>query len=96
MAARITLATVNNELARRGSQTLLTKGPGYYYFRTGEADDWLDRTVPVTRLSALTLEQWIGEFERLKKVNQENMGTGKAVPVGPGQGPTRRRTPKDR
>ncbi len=49
MAARITLKTVNNELARRGHEVLLTTGPGYFYFQTGQAADWLDRTVPVRR-----------------------------------------------
>jgi len=39
------------------------------YFWKGEANDWLDRTVNVPKVSSLTLEQWIDEFNRLKKVN---------------------------
>jgi hypothetical protein len=31
--------------------------------------DWLDRTVRVATLNALTLEQWVQEFLRLKKLN---------------------------
>jgi hypothetical protein len=38
---------------------------------TGEAADWLQKTVQVPTISSLTLEQWIGEFERLKKLNAE-------------------------
>jgi hypothetical protein len=41
--------------------------------------------VPVATLNALTLEQWIAEFDRLKKVNQEIMRTGEAAPVEPGR-----------
>ncbi len=78
--ARITLKTVNAELARRGIQTILTKGPGWFYFRTGDAADWLGRTVPVMKISALTLEGWIGEYQRLKKVNAEIMGGVKRAP----------------
>jgi len=74
MAGRITLKTVNDELARRGYQALLTKASGYFYFRTGEAVDWLDRTVNVPTVNALTLEEWVAEFERLKKLNRELAG----------------------
>lgn len=71
MAARITLKTVNDELARLGHSVRLEKASGYFYFWTGEAADWIDRTVQAPKISALTLEQWISEFLRLKKLNQE-------------------------
>jgi hypothetical protein len=74
MAGRITLKTVNDELAKRGIQAVLTKAPDYYYFRTGEAADWIDRTVQVPTLNALTSDQWVEEFERLKKLNSEILG----------------------
>jgi hypothetical protein len=77
MAARATLKTVNAELARRGHKVLLAKGDGYFYFHTGEAVDWLDRTVKVATLNALTLEQWIAEYERLKKLNSEILRAGR-------------------
>jgi hypothetical protein len=57
----LTLKEINSELAKRGHNTLLQKGSGYFYFRGG---DWLDRTVRVRKVSSLTLEQWIGKFER--------------------------------
>ena len=47
MSARVTLKAVNQELARLGHDVLLAKGSGYFYFWTGEAADWLDRTVNV-------------------------------------------------
>jgi hypothetical protein len=69
--ARITLKTVNDELARLGYDARLAKGSGYFYFWTGEAADWLDRTVKAPVLNALTLEQWIQEFRRLQKLNRD-------------------------
>jgi len=73
MAARITIKAVNDELARLGHQARLERASGYFYFWTGEAADWIDRTVQVTKISALTLDQWIEEFRRLKRVNAEIM-----------------------
>ena len=64
---RLTLKAVNAELARRGHRALLAKGDGYFYFSSGEATDWLDRTVRVSKLSDFTVEQWVQEFERLKR-----------------------------
>jgi hypothetical protein len=69
MAARITLKSINDELARSGHTAQLAKGDEYFYFMSGEAADWLDRTVRVPTLSSLTLTQWIEEFRRLKKLN---------------------------
>ena len=74
MAARVTLKAINDQLLRRGHKARLERASGYFYFFGGGATDWLDRTVPVTTVNVLTLDQWIGEFERLKKVNREIMG----------------------
>lgn len=65
MAARITLKVV-------------TDGCGYFYFWTEDTADWVDRTVRVEKISALTLDQWVAEYLRLKKVNAELMGNVKA------------------
>jgi len=75
---RVTLKTINDELARRGATTRLAKAAGYFYFQFGEAADWLDRTVRVPTVGSMTLEQWLGEYDRLKKLNQEIMRGGKA------------------
>jgi hypothetical protein len=46
------------------------KADGYYYFLGLEPAAWLDKTVKVPKVSRLTLEQWVAEYERLKKVNE--------------------------
>src|SRR5580704_18111321 len=68
---RLTLKAINDELKQLGNDVDIEKGEGYFYFWKGDANNWLDRTVNVPKVSSLTLEQWIGEFERLKKFNQE-------------------------
>lgn len=74
MAARLTLKAVNDELARLGYGARLAKGGGYFYFEFGEAVDWLDRTVTVPTISSHSLEEWIAEFQRLKKLNGQLIG----------------------
>jgi hypothetical protein len=71
MAARVTLKAVNDELARRGHHARLEKGSGYFYFWSEDSADWIDRTVRVATLKSLTLDQWVGEYLWLKKVNAE-------------------------
>jgi hypothetical protein len=70
---RLTLKTINDELRRLGHDVHLDKGDGYFYFWKGDANNWLDRTVNVPKVSSLTLEQWIAEYDRLKKLNGENV-----------------------
>jgi hypothetical protein len=52
---RLTLKTINDELAKRGYTARLAKSAGYFYFQFGEAVSWLDRTVNVSTVSSLTL-----------------------------------------
>jgi hypothetical protein len=73
MATRVTLKAVNEELARHGYMARLAKASGYFYFQFGEAVNWLDRTVNVPTINSHTRDEWIAEFERLKKLNQEIM-----------------------
>jgi hypothetical protein len=40
---------------------------------SGEATDWLDRTVRVPRLRSLTLEQWVEEVRKLREKNRQLM-----------------------
>ena len=49
----------------------MEKGDGYFYFYGGEVTDWLDRILKVPTLSSLTLEQWVEEFEKLRKSNRD-------------------------
>jgi len=66
----LTLKAINAEFARRGIQTLLARGDGYFYFWSGDAVDWLERTVRVPSLHAFTIEQWVEQFRILKKKNE--------------------------
>ena len=68
---RITLKTINDELRRLGHDVHIEKGDGYFYFWKGETSSWLDRTVNVPKVGSLSLEQWVDEFKRLKKLNSE-------------------------
>jgi hypothetical protein len=60
-------------LLRRGHNGRLEKTSDYFYFFGGEATDWLDRTVPGTTVNSRSLDQWIEEFVRPKKVNADLM-----------------------
>ena len=62
---------INEELAKRGSGARLEKGEAYFSFSGGEATDWLDRTVNPHRLSSLSLDQWMAEFDRLKTLKKD-------------------------
>src|ERR1700730_5218013 len=74
---RLHLKVVNDELARLGHGARLAKASGYFYFDSGEAGDWIDRTVGVRTINSLTLKQWIEEFRRLKALNQQILSTAK-------------------
>ncbi len=68
---RLTLKAINDELRRLGNDVHIEKGDGYFYVWNGDANDWLDRTINVPKVSSLTLEQWIDEYNRLKRLNGE-------------------------
>ena len=70
-STRVTLKAIHEALQRAGHDVRLERGDGYFYFRSGEANDWLDRTVNAPTLSSLSLEQWVEAFIKLKKLNQE-------------------------
>jgi hypothetical protein len=70
---RVTLKAVNDELARLGVKGELAKGAGYVFFRGGDAHEWIDRTVAAATIGNLSLEQWVGEYRRLKGLNEQFM-----------------------
>ena len=72
---RVTLKAVNDALAKRGTDARLMKASGYFYFDSGEAASWLDKTVPVPTIGSRTLEQWLEEFDRLRKLNRDLLKT---------------------
>jgi len=78
----LTLKAINAELAKRGHTARLENGNGYFYFFGGEAAAWLDGTVQVPKVSSLTLEQWVEEFDKLKKRNAEIFRAGMAKASG--------------
>ena len=77
----LTLKKITDELKRLGHDVHIEKGDGYFYFWKGDANNWLDRTVNVPKVSSLTLEQWVAEYDRLKKLNQQLSGSGDAQKV---------------
>ena len=79
---RVTLKSINAELAKRGYDSRLERGGGYFYFSGGAAENWLDRTVRVSSLDSLSLEQWVGEFEKLKALNKEVLKPASRTPPG--------------
>jgi hypothetical protein len=75
MPVRLTLKTVNDELARLGHAERLAKAGNHFLFTNGAADDWLAKTVGVRTITSMTLKEWIAEFRRLKALNEQIMGT---------------------
>ena len=76
---RITLKAIHEALEQSGNDVRLEKGHGYFYFWSGEANAWLDRTVKVPTLNSLSLEQWVDAFLKLKKLNQELLNARRAA-----------------
>jgi hypothetical protein len=79
--SRVTRKIINDALRARGRDESLREGEGYFYFGGGDAVNWLSTSVMVKKLSDLTLEQWLAEFERLlaneKKLRKSTDARGK-------------------
>ena len=73
---RLALKAINEHLAKLGLEARLEKGDRSFYFSSAEAAEWVNRTVNVSTVSSLTLEQWVDEYKRLKKLNQEILSGG--------------------
>jgi hypothetical protein len=80
---RLTLKSINEQLAKRGYSARLEKGDGHFHFSGGEASDWVNRTVNAGTLSSLTQDEWVKEFERLKKLNRDLL-SGRGIKPRPG------------
>ena len=72
---RVTLKAVNDALSKRGRSARLMKASGYFYFDSGEAASWIDKTVFTPTVGSRTLEQWLEEFDRLEKANRDLLKT---------------------
>jgi hypothetical protein len=73
---RLTVKSINDELARRGHTARLAKAAVYFYFKGDEVDQWLYRTVQVPTVNALSMDGWMREFERLRAVNTQVLVKG--------------------
>jgi hypothetical protein len=67
----VTRKMINDALRERGRDESLRPGDGYFYFGGGEAVYWLTNSVKVQRVSDLTLEQWLKEFDKLLKIDKK-------------------------
>jgi hypothetical protein len=67
----VTRKMINDALRERGRDESLRPGDGYFYFGGGEAVNWLTNSVRVERVSDLTLDQWLEEFDRLLKLDKK-------------------------
>ena len=78
---RVTRKMINDALRARGRDESLREGGGYFYFGGGEAVNWLSSSVMVRKISDLTLEEWLKEFDKLlatdKKVRKSMRTPGK-------------------
>jgi hypothetical protein len=70
---------INDALRARGRDESLREGEGYFYFGGGEAVNWLSTSVMVKKLSDLTLEQWLAEFDKLL-ANEKKLRKSMQVP----------------
>ena len=68
---RVTRKMINDALRERGRDESLRPGDGYFYFGGGEAVNWLTNSVRVQRVSDLTLEEWLEEFDKLFKLDKK-------------------------
>lgn len=64
---RVTAATVNAELKRRGIAERLKQGRGYCYFVEGDASGWYSSSVAVCYVSDIpTVERWLDALDKLR------------------------------
>ena len=78
---RVTRKMVNDALRARGRDESLREGNGYFYFGGGEAVNWLSSSVMVKRISDLTLDQWLSEFDKLLERARISCNRGARMPA---------------
>jgi hypothetical protein len=81
------LKTINQALKDKGYKDELVKGRSYYYFTGETACNFYSGSVNVNKLSQLTLEQWVAEYEsklcayKAKKKQEEIKAIQAAMPI---------------
>ena len=68
---RVTRKMINDALRVRGRGESLRPGNGFFYFGGGEAVNWITNSVRVERVSDLTLEEWLEEFDKLLEIDKK-------------------------
>jgi hypothetical protein len=63
----VTLKQINRALKNKGYEVELIKGEGYFYFEGRDADNLTSQGVYIPRLSDQSVEEWVKDFEILKK-----------------------------
>lgn len=63
------VAQVNQALKAKGVAERLARGRGYSYFRGGNTGNWRETAVYVSDPGALSVDEWLEEFERLRKTS---------------------------
>src|ERR1035437_9941870 len=79
---RLNLNVINDELAKLGYTARLDKGDGYFYFRFGEAADWLDCKVGVRTINTLTMKKWIAGVGGAESANRADPALAEAKARG--------------
>lgn len=65
---RITRKAIEAHIrAERGVDVELVRGDGYFYFVGDMTFRWRSQSVATMHLGALTLDQWLGEYDALAK-----------------------------
>ena len=68
----LTLKTINADLAKRAARKRVSNAVmATSIFGPAKRRTGLDKTVKVPTVGSLTLEQWVGKFQRLKKLNAD-------------------------
>lgn len=69
-----TLKAVNKALREAGHDVTLAsaelaRGKNYFYFRGDEPSKWFSASVMTSKLSSLSVSQWVKEYESMKNQN---------------------------
>jgi hypothetical protein len=64
--SRASVAAVNAAIRASDGAETLTRGRDYYYFRGGDSARWPQTAVYVSRVDALTVNEWVQEWRVLK------------------------------
>lgn len=69
------VSSVNSALRKLGFKDTLVKGKGYYYFWGDDASEWYSSSVPVYRISQLSLRQVLEDYFSLRESKGKTMSS---------------------